>query len=950
MIGSFTEVKPLFYWVQHILPVVYDDSLSYMELLGKVTKTLNELVENNNLLPNYIMELIKEYISSGEIEKVLAEVLANYMLNVKFPPKGLTPAVGDGSADDTEAIQGCINYAYQNGGMAVYFPSGAYLTQPLTLNEKVTLFGQDRYTTRIVMKGGATKPLFTGTVDEMSLTGLGFDGNMDIQVNNVNLFTITVNSAIITNCLLTDGYDLLNITVNNELQLDNILFRHAVENALVVGGAGYVQGDNLIFKSLSTLIGKNYIVLNTNKSILEEVKCFGAAPNGVLIGGNSNVVNMWCEACQTPYVDNGTNNTIHVYGASEDEKFTGDVTQYIGGFLNQTVVATKKLVARNVIDTAAGTRQVNTTGNRNETTGGNLIETIEGDTTETVTGDKVVSSQNYNETVRADKVTTANKSTETVTTEKDFNANVSRETLDTKTVNVNGVSTENSGSKNETITGDKVVRAANITETVENKEVHAENIFLDPTNPLKYWKPDSFNNYFKKIDMVDKENNPYDLLVSNSKTTLLNSDYITPEFMGAIGDGITDDTKALQDAVDYARTNGLKLCSCPNKIYAISSPIIITNVWNQTNYIDFGCATIKPLNNMESVIIIDGHAFGGFISNLYIDCDSKQTIGLLINDAMHISLHGFKISNVSLMAVKVVKGYEILFHDSEFIGVGSSAIGFEINTSDSVYINLTLVNFHIAFSKTYSSNYFDHIHAWIADTVPPECVIDSIMFNVDGNYCTFESCETDTYHYTFKVTEERLINVSNMFFFVSDNVINNERTPNVIPTIFNATTPKATNSITVNQIYGYGAPLGQDHFCNTDWNGRASNVNLLGFTDIIHENFVGGGMPELKENVSLISGSVTKDSSISMLTLLLKIDNVVANSDILAFTLPNNNKPAQPLTLFVGISDTAYKVKSVGYCFIDSGTGNCTVNIPEYSGTVYVTLTVSYIYQNGNFS
>lgn len=941
MIGSFTEVKPLFYWVQHILPLVYDDSLSYMELLGKVTKTLNELVENNNLLPDYIMKLIKEYISSGEIEKVLAEVLANYMLNVKFPPKGLTPAVGDGSADDTEAIQGCINYAYQNGGMAVYFPSGSYLTQPLTLNEKVTLFGQDRYTTRLVMKGGATQPMFTGTVDEMSLTGLGFDGNMDIQVNNVNLFTITVNSAIITNCLLTDGYDLLNITVNNELQLNNLLFRHAVENALVLKGNGLVQGENLIFKSVSTLVGKNFVVMGVSNSILEQVKCFGASPNGVLITGNNNVVKMWNEQSLTPYVDNGTNNSITVYTQSELENLTGNKTTFIGGNATETITGNKGVVAYAITETARRTRTENTSGDRNETTGGNA--------TETVTGNKVVSSQNYNETVRADKVTTANKSTETVTTEKDFNANVSRETLDTKTVNVNGVSTENSGSKNETITGDKVVKAANITETVENKEVHAENIFLDPTNPLKYWKPDSFNNYFKKIDMVDKENNPYDLLVSNSKTTLLNSDYIIPEFMGAIGDGITDDTKALQDAVDYARTNGLKLCSCPNKIYAISSPIIITNVWNQTNYIDFGCATIKPLNNMESVIIIDGHAFGGFISNLYIDCDSKQTIGLLINDAMHISLHGFKISNVSLMAVKVVKGYEILFQDSEFIGVGSSAIGFEINTSDSVYFNLTLVNFHIAFSKTYSSNYFDHIHAWIADTVPPECVIDSIMFNVDGNYCTFESCETDTYHYTFKVTEERLINVSNMFFFVSDNVINNERTPNVIPTIFNATTPKATNSITVNQIYGYGAPLGQDHFCNTDWNGRASNVNLIGFTDIIHENFVGGGMPELKENVSLISGSVTKDSSISMLTLLLKIDNVVANSDILAFTLPNN-KPAQPLTLFVGISDTAYNVKSVGYCFIDSETGNCTVNIPEYSGTVYVTLTVTYIYQNGNFS
>lgn len=479
MIGSFTEVKPLYYWVQHILPLVYDDSLSYMELLGKVTKILNELVENNNLLPDYIMQLIKEYISSGEIEKVLSEVLANYMLNVKFPPKGLTPAVGDGSADDTEAIQGCIDYAYQNGGMAVYFPSGAYLTQPLTLNEKVTLFGQDRYTTRIVMKGGATKPLFTGTVDEMSLTGLGFDGNMDIQVNNVNLFTITVNSAIITNCLLTDGYDLLNITVNNELQLDNILFRHAVENALVVGGAGYVQGDNLIFKSLSTLIGKNYIVLNTNNSILEEVKCFGAAPNGVLIGGNSNVVNMWCEACQTPYVDNGTNNTIHVYGASEDEKFTGDVTQYIGGFLNQTVVATKKLTARNVIDTAGGTRQESTTGDKTETVNGNDTETVGGDKKETVRGSKsVMVTRSLDENIETNKISAVKgTNTETITGLSTENANGGKVLVSTD-YNENVINKNITAAKiEETLTGNKTVTAANITENVSgDKTVNAGDV------------------------------------------------------------------------------------------------------------------------------------------------------------------------------------------------------------------------------------------------------------------------------------------------------------------------------------------------------------------------------------------------------------------------------------------------------------------------------------------
>ena len=41
--NNFTEVEPLCYWVQHILPLVYDDSLSYMELLGGLQRNLMNL-------------------------------------------------------------------------------------------------------------------------------------------------------------------------------------------------------------------------------------------------------------------------------------------------------------------------------------------------------------------------------------------------------------------------------------------------------------------------------------------------------------------------------------------------------------------------------------------------------------------------------------------------------------------------------------------------------------------------------------------------------------------------------------------------------------------------------------------------------------------------------------------------------------------------------------------
>ena len=38
------KVRPLFFWSQKVLPLVYDDSLSYYEVLSKVVAKLNEII------------------------------------------------------------------------------------------------------------------------------------------------------------------------------------------------------------------------------------------------------------------------------------------------------------------------------------------------------------------------------------------------------------------------------------------------------------------------------------------------------------------------------------------------------------------------------------------------------------------------------------------------------------------------------------------------------------------------------------------------------------------------------------------------------------------------------------------------------------------------------------------------------------------------------------------
>ena len=55
--NRFTDLQPFRYWCQKVLPAVYDDSLSYYELLCKVSENLNEVIANSNVQNEAIKEL-----------------------------------------------------------------------------------------------------------------------------------------------------------------------------------------------------------------------------------------------------------------------------------------------------------------------------------------------------------------------------------------------------------------------------------------------------------------------------------------------------------------------------------------------------------------------------------------------------------------------------------------------------------------------------------------------------------------------------------------------------------------------------------------------------------------------------------------------------------------------------------------------------------------------------
>lgn len=141
-----TGNKPFAFWCQKVLPLVYDDSLSYYELLCKVVNYINgilsDIIEtgknveelsksfaelesfvtnyfNNTDFQEMVNNKLDQMAEDGTLSELIAELSTLGIINVKT-----FGAIGDGVADDTEALK----EAFANAeGRVVIIPNGTYL-------------------------------------------------------------------------------------------------------------------------------------------------------------------------------------------------------------------------------------------------------------------------------------------------------------------------------------------------------------------------------------------------------------------------------------------------------------------------------------------------------------------------------------------------------------------------------------------------------------------------------------------------------------------------------------------------------------------------------------------------------------------------------------------------------------------------------------------------------
>ena len=81
------------FWCQKILPLVYDDSLSYYEILCKVTDYINKLIDDDNAIISNVNELknelsiVQKWIADFDtsfIQKQVEEYIAKAIKTVTF--------------------------------------------------------------------------------------------------------------------------------------------------------------------------------------------------------------------------------------------------------------------------------------------------------------------------------------------------------------------------------------------------------------------------------------------------------------------------------------------------------------------------------------------------------------------------------------------------------------------------------------------------------------------------------------------------------------------------------------------------------------------------------------------------------------------------------------------------------------------------------------------------
>ena len=209
-------------------------------------------------------------------------------------------ATGNGTTDDTAAIQSAINACGNNGG-SIYLPAGTYkITSSININNQngVRLFG-DGYKSTIVLDSTTSDGIVvSGTSTGTILDSFWIVGSAAATAGNMIAVTTVQNPALfLDRVLINNGWNGLSALSNNsDVFIQNFLFSNQKNIGLICGGGIWANVGNI---NLSAGIGVK--ILSGLGPLMSNVDIFGCTtgvainPSAGIEVGQARFVNVTCE-------------------------------------------------------------------------------------------------------------------------------------------------------------------------------------------------------------------------------------------------------------------------------------------------------------------------------------------------------------------------------------------------------------------------------------------------------------------------------------------------------------------------------------------------------------------------------------------------------------------------------------------------------------------------------
>lgn len=208
--------------------------------------------------------------NSGNVKITNDNSVKSIVVNVQYPPTGLTACKGDGVTDDTSALQAIVNYVETNGG-TIFFPTGVYIISSTIMVEASGIVFKGTQRDGVIIKytgsSGACFHFYTGRYNGIN--------NMNIYCEATPVSSNTAIAVFVASSALFKAHDLYIFNFKFGIELDNSA--NGVYRDIVISQDGSVNSAISLYLLNACVSSYFYTIWCENS--------YNASSSGIIITG-----------------------------------------------------------------------------------------------------------------------------------------------------------------------------------------------------------------------------------------------------------------------------------------------------------------------------------------------------------------------------------------------------------------------------------------------------------------------------------------------------------------------------------------------------------------------------------------------------------------------------------------------------------------------------------------